>query len=141
MNLKVISFDLDGTLVNYDFVDFIWFESIPSLYAKKQNITFEDAQEYVRREYDKVGIERLEWYNVQYWLDLFNLDEDAHSLLNMFKSRVKCYHDSLRVLKKLKKDFKLVIITNSPRAFLTLEIGETGIGKYIDRFFSSTSDF
>ncbi len=140
-NVEIISFDLDGTLVNYDFVNSIWFDGIPSLYSKKYNLSFKDAYEYVRNEYDKIGMERIEWYNLQYWLNLFNLEQDALLLLSSFKSRIKCYPDSLRTLKRLEPNYKLAIITNSPQEFLDFEVRKTGIAGYIDNIFSAISDF
>jgi len=34
--IKIVSFDVDGTLVKEDFNDLIWQKEIPSLYAQKR---------------------------------------------------------------------------------------------------------
>ena len=45
--LKIISFDVDGTLVNLEYNDLIWFKEIPELVAKKKKINFEKSLKYV----------------------------------------------------------------------------------------------
>ncbi|MFQ5710403.1 MAG: HAD family hydrolase [Candidatus Geothermarchaeales archaeon] len=140
--IKVVSFDLDGTLIDDEFVDSVWYNGIPGLYAEKEGTSLDEAQRLVKNEYDKVGMERLEWYDVKYWLRRFGLNEDWKTLLNRFKSEIKLYPEVPTVLKKLRlKGYELVIITNSPREFLDIELEGTGIRGYFKHIFSSTSDF
>ena len=54
--MKLISFDLDGTLTTPEFVDAVWRVGIPTQYAKQQNISFEKAQEAIFHLYETMGI-------------------------------------------------------------------------------------
>lgn len=137
---EVVSFDLDGTLIDHGFTDSVWFEGIPRLYVEREKIPLKEAREIVKREYDEVGMERLEWYDVKYWLKRFDLGEDWWDLLNRYRSKIRLYPEVPNVLEKL-RGYDLVMITNSPREFLAIELEETGIGSYFKKIFSSTSDF
>ncbi len=140
--IRFVSFDLDGTLVDQCFVDSVWFEGIPRLYAEKEDLSFESARELVKKEYDEVGMERLEWYDVKYWFKRLDLGGSWKSLINSFRFQVKLYPEVLDVLEKLKqRGSELGIITNAPREFLEVELDETGIRSYFSHVFSSTSDF
>ena len=138
--VKVVSFDVDGTLVDYTFVNSVWFEEIPKLYAKERSVSFEKARSYVKREYDKVGDERLEWYDIKYWFKVFNLKGNWRDVIEKCRSRVRVYPEVHEVLKSL-RNFKLIIISNSPREFLDVELDEAGIRDYFHKTFSSISDF
>ncbi|NIM45132.1 MAG: HAD-IA family hydrolase [Nitrososphaeria archaeon] len=137
---EVVSFDLDGTLIDHVFTDSVWFEGIPRLYVEREKIPLKEAREIVKREYDEVGMERLEWYDVKYWLKRFDLGEDWWGLLNQYRSKIRLYPEVPNVLEKL-RGYDLVMITNSPREFLSIELEETRIGNYFKNIFSSTSDF
>ena len=65
---RLISFDLDGTLTDANFVESVWLEGIPKLYSNKKGVTFNDARKAVKKEYDKVGNEKLKWYDINYWI-------------------------------------------------------------------------
>ena len=62
--IRFISLDMDGTLVNSRFVDKVWMEGMPRLYADRTGLDFQDAKEYVIGEYMKIGSDRLEWYDL-----------------------------------------------------------------------------
>jgi FMN phosphatase YigB (HAD superfamily) len=47
--IKIVSFDLEGTLTTPDFSQAVWYERIPSLYSELHNITPEEAQAIVRK--------------------------------------------------------------------------------------------
>jgi putative hydrolase of the HAD superfamily len=140
--IKVISFDLDGTLVDYRFVDSVWFEGIPRLYSVEKRVSFDDAKKFVKKEYDKVGKERLEWYDLHYWIKKFGLNATPQELLRYFEHRIKTYPEVPKVLDELKqRDCRLIIVTNARREFVESEFRKTGIENYFDRVFSSTADF
>jgi HAD superfamily hydrolase (TIGR01549 family) len=138
---EILSFDMDGTLVDTSFIDAFWFEGIPSSYAKKRGISRDEAVKRVIKAYDEIGDERLEWYDIKYWFKRFNLDEDWKKVLNRYVSRIKVYEEVPSTLEDLSHDYQLVINSNCPREFLDVELASTKIKHYFTQIFSSTSDF
>ena len=138
---KVISFDLDGTLTDGVFAESVWLKEIPKVYAKKYNITLQKAQKKVIKYYNHTGNEKLEWYNISFWLDKFKLDIKPQELLNSNKHKIQLFEDVLFALKKLQTKKRLIILSNAQREFVDLEITKTGIRDYFEKIFSATSDF
>ena len=89
VSAKVISFDLDGTLIDYGFVDSVWFEGVPLSYSVEKRVSFDDAREAVKREYDRVGKDRLKWYDLSYWTRKLGLNIAAQEILQQFENRIK----------------------------------------------------
>ncbi len=140
-SVRVISFDLDGTLTDMSFVNSVWFEGIPRLYAIKNGISFEDARETVTGEYNKIGRKRLEWYDLRYWIEKLGLDASPEEILNSFRHRIKLFPEVLEVLEGFASSgFRLIIVTNARREFADLELQETRVEHYFERVFSATSD-
>ncbi|MBC7081747.1 MAG: HAD family hydrolase [Thermoplasmatales archaeon] len=139
--MKAISFDLDGTLVSTDYVDAVWLEKIPEIYALKYGVSFEEAKEYVEKEYLKIGPEALEWYDLDYWIKKFDLNVKSEDILESCIENLHLYPDALKILEKLSKKYELIIISNASREFINIETEFLGIKKYFKRIFSSVSDF
>ena len=126
VNKKVVSFDLDGTLTDPSFVDSVWLEGIPQLYSIKKKVSFEEAKIAVKKEYDEVGNEALEWYNLQYWIKKFDLNVSWEHLLSRFEDRIKIYPDALKTIKELsQKGTRSIIITNANTEFLEFQLAST----------------
>jgi len=64
--VKIVSFDIDGTLVDPEYNDLIWFKEIPQLISKKRQIPFKDAARIALQEYDNLGNHNLNWYDIEY---------------------------------------------------------------------------
>ena len=71
--IKLISFDAEGTIVTPDFSQTIWHEAIPALYAQKTGLDFEEAKRRIVEEYGKIGDQKLEWYDIEYWFSYLGL--------------------------------------------------------------------
>ncbi len=138
---KIISFDMDGTLVNSEFTDWVWLHGIPQLYAQKKSLSFEEAKTIVIEEYRKVGEGAVEWYDIKYWFRLFQFDETWDSVMRRYANKIIAYEDGRHVLERLKERYPLVLASNAGREFIDLEMDVTGMGKYFKRIFSATSDF
>lgn len=138
---RIISFDLDGTIIDPSFLDLIWDYGIPQLYAQKHGVSFRRAKVLVREEYDKVGEGRIEWYDIKYWFKHFQFDRDWRDLLNQFKDAVKVYPDAPQVLEKLARSHQLVITSNATREFIDVEMEVSGLKALFAQVFSATSDF
>lgn len=139
--MKVISFDLDGTLVSMDYVDAVWLEKIPEEYALKHGVSLEEAKECVEKEYLKVGPESPEWYDLNYWIKKFGLNLKPKDILNSCIKNLYLYPDALKTLEKLSKKYELIIISNASRQFIDIETEFLDIKKYFRYTFSSVSDF
>ena len=139
---RIVSFDLAGTLTDISFVDSVWLEGMPRQYALKNDIPFEVARRRVMREYGKVGRERLEWYDLSYWIRRFGLNVSPKEILSCFQHRIMIYQEVHDVLETLRnEEFRLIVVTNARREFADLELEKTKTLPYFERVFSSTSDF
>ena len=137
---KIISFDLDETLLRRDFVDAVWFREIPLAYAKKNKLPFKQALRECRAAYDSVGNSRLEWYSFDYWLKRFGLQREKKRILRDLKHLITCYPEAKSVLRSLrKKGFRIIIVSNS--SFLSLKLKASGLDSFVDAAFSSTEHF
>lgn len=139
--IKVISFDLDGTLVTMDYVDAVWLEEIPRLYAKKYGYKFEEAKKIVEKEYLKVGPEALEWYDINYWIRKFELNVSWKEILSRCIDKLKLYPEVRKVLDRLKKNYELILISNAANEFIEIELNVLNLEKYFSHIFSAVSNF
>lgn len=137
-NIIVVSFDVEGTLVTPDFSHAVWFEAIPQLYAQNKGIGYEEARQIVEKEYEKVGNQRLEWYDIGYWFNYFGLGTPTPALESC-EGRVCYYPEVFEVLEALSRKYSLVIASGSPREFLRYLLKD--IEPYFARIFSSISDY
>jgi len=138
---KFISFDMDGTLIDPEFTDWVWSHGIPTLYAQKSGIPFEEAKAFVEVEYRKVGEGVVEWYDIKYWFRFFQLEMHWQVLMERYIDKINVYSDVNHILERLKGKFSLILTSNAGREFIDIEMEATGLGRYFDRIFSATSDF
>ena len=140
---RIISFDLDGTLVDKRYVDYLWEELIPKLYAEKYGLEFQDAKRRVRREYDLLGPHRIEWYLVDYWLKYFKLDKSKEELFDEIRHMIKPYSEVKHTLLELKRrGYRIIIATCAVRDFINLVMSQIPwLRELVSRVYSSTSDF
>jgi len=137
--LKIISFDVDGTLVDLEYNDLIWFKEIPELVAKKKKISFEKSLKFVHEEYTKLGEHNLNWYDINYWISYFGLEISPNKIFEKYESQVQIYPEVIPLLEELKKNFILIVITAMHREFLIPKMKK--LGKYFKFSFSALSDF
>jgi HAD superfamily hydrolase (TIGR01549 family) len=138
---KVISFDMDGTLIDPEFTEWVWKHGIPTLYGEKADLSLETARGLVEEEYRKVGEHAIEWYDIKYWLEFFCLEKDWRSLLQAYADKIRVYPDTHTILDRLKGRFQLILTSNAGREFIEVELKATGLGRYFHHIFSVTSDF
>ena len=87
--IRIISLDMDGTLVNSRFVDKVWMEGMPRLYAERTGLDLPAAREYVIGEYMKIGSDHLEWYDLKFWIDKFGLSIGKEELLELYEDEIE----------------------------------------------------
>jgi len=137
--IEVVSFDMEGTLVDHRFSKLIWEEDIPRLFAREHGILLKVARERVFEEYRKVGDERPEWYDVDYWFRRLGLRDDWRDLLDKRRDACKVYPEAREVLNRLEDKFVLIVTSNTIREFLEVQIGD--LDGFFAHIFSAPSDF
>jgi len=138
-SLKIISFDVDGTLVDLEYNDLIWFKEIPELVAKEKKISFEKSLKLVQDEYTKLGEHNLNWYDINYWISYFGLEISPKKIFEKYEPQVKIFPEVIPLLEELRKNFILIVITAMPREFLIPKMKK--LEKYFKFSFSALSDF
>ena len=138
-SLRIISFDVDGTLVDLEYNDLIWFKEIPELVARKKKISFEKSLKFVHEEYAKLGEHNLNWYDINYWISYFGIEISPDKIFEKYEPQVKIYPEVISLLEELKKKYILIVITAMPREFLIPKM--KNLEKYFKFSFSALSDF
>ena len=139
--IEVISFDMDGTLIHKEYVDHVWLEGIPRVLAANENISLVKAKEYVLQEYKKIGEDDLLWYNIQYWIDKFQLGCHWQNLLLSYRGLIHLYPEVPDVLQCLRDRYRLIITSNAAREFIQVETETLGITDAFEYLFSAVTDF
>jgi putative hydrolase of the HAD superfamily len=137
--IKVISFDVDGTLVDHGFVDLVWNDGMPRLYSEQTGMPLEEAKEYLRERYDEIGEGDIRWYLPDYWFEDLNLRGRPEELIRQYSHEVRIFPEVKEVLEGLSKRFDLIACTNASREFLDVSLDD--LYKYFQYTFSSTTDF
>lgn len=135
--IRVLSFDMEGTLVSHGFSTKVWHEGIPSLYAKRAGITLEEAKKLVEQHYDEIGEHRPEWYDINYWFQHFEIN-DPERLLENYNQELIIYPEVRDTLQHLSQTYPLIVASSSARDFL--QVMTRAIGNSFDRVFSAISD-
>lgn len=136
--IEVVSFDAEGTLVTPDFSETIWHEAIPALYARKKGLDLAQAKTCITEEYDKIGVHRLEWYDIEYWFDHLGLGSSG-PVIQSCLSKVSYYAEIPEVLSSLATQYKLVVASGTPSELLHCLLRD--IKSYFVRIFSSISHY
>jgi len=138
---KVISFDLDGTLVDARYGDMVWNHGIPDEYAKAYGMSFEDARKFIRTQYESVGDGDILWYEIKHWLKRFSLSVGADTLLERYESYISLMPDAAEVLRELHGRYILIIASNAARIFVEKELAHTGVAGLFSHVISATTDY
>jgi HAD superfamily hydrolase (TIGR01549 family) len=136
--IELISFDAEGTLVTPDFSETIWHEAIPALYAHKQGLNLAQAKERVAEEYNKIGVYRLEWYDIEYWFTRLDLGS-SQPVIQDCLGKISYYPEIREVLSSLVGKYRLIVASGTPLDLLHCLLRD--IKPYFCRVFSSISHY
>ena len=134
---ETLMLDMDGTILDLAYDNYVWKELVPRRYAAVNDMTFEEAREELFEKYRSVQ-GGLDWYCLDHWNDRLGLDV------------VKIHHDvthkigylpgALDFLRKMHaSDTRVLLVTNSHPDTLNLKDAVTGLADYFDGIHSSHS--
>jgi len=136
--IKLISFDAEGTLVTPDFSETIWHEAIPALYARKKGLDLAQAKKSITEQYNKIGVNRLEWYDIEYWFDSLGLGS-SEPVIRSCLNKIAHYPEVLDVLPSLAAEYPLIVASGTPLELLHCLLRD--VKPYFVRIFSSISHY
>jgi len=136
--LKVVSFDIVGTLLDFNYEDYVWKEAFPQLYARKRGISIDKARNHFLREYNRVGKNDIKWFLPEYWFKHFNLDEDPIEIFRSHSDKVRFYPEVPSVLRNLSQKYVLIIASGATRDIIEIMIEK--IRHYFKHTYSPVSD-
>jgi putative hydrolase of the HAD superfamily len=139
MPIRVVSFDMEGTLVDHAYSKQIWEGDIPALYAEAHGLPLEEARKCVLAEYAEVGEGQPEWYDVGYWWKRLGLPHYWRDLPKRRKGECNVYPDVSGALARLGKRYPLIVSSNTIREFLKIQL--ECIDYPFSRIFSAPTDF
>jgi len=138
---KIISFDMDGTVVDGAYGNMVWLDGIPRRYAERYEMPFDEAKRIVLGEYDSMGEGNILWYDMAYWLRRFDLDFSIPELLDEYREHIRTLPNVAEVLERLAGQYTLIIASNAARIFVEKELSQSGLARFFDYTVSATSDF
>jgi len=136
----LVSLDLDGTIVKSEWIDYVWNEAMPELYAEQEGVDAGEARQRFFRAYDEVGRGDVRWFLIPYWFERFGIRKDCREFIAERAHRIELYDDAVDALGYL---HSAVISTNAPRELAEAEV-EIIKGKVSDidvALYSAVSDF
>jgi len=136
--IKIISFDAEGTLVTSDFSQTMWHEAIPLLYAQKKGIEPAQAKSIIAEEYNKIGDQKLEWYDIRYWFRCLGLGSPEPVIQDCL-NKASYYPEVSEVLSSLNSKYELVVASGTPIEVLHYLLRD--VEHYFTRIFSSVSHY
>lgn len=139
--IQIISFDMDGTLVDTTFDKFFWGEELPKIYSIQHNVSLEDAKKFCAKQYKSVSMHNVNWYKAPFWFSRLKIKVSADDLVNDMRHHIVLYPDALPVLKKLSKKLDLVLMSNASRYFLNIKVDACKIDKFFSHKISCIDDF
>jgi HAD superfamily hydrolase (TIGR01549 family) len=136
--IELVSFDAEGTLVTPNFSETIWHEAIPALYAEKTGLDLAQAKKCVTEEYNKIGVHRLEWYDIEYWFSCLDLGSSEPVIQSCLR-KISYYPEITEVLSSLAGEYRLIVASGTPLELLHCLLRD--IKSYFVRVFSSISHY
>ena len=132
---ETLMLDMDGTLLDLAFDNFMWQQHVPRQYAIANDMSFEDALADLMGRYESVH-GSLEWYCLDHWCDRLGIDvvQMHHDMSHL----IGYLPGALEFLRQVHtQDVKVLLVTNAHPDTLALKDAITGLGDYFDGLHSS----
>jgi 5'-nucleotidase len=132
---ETLMLDMDGTILDLAYDNYIWLDLVPRRYAAANGMSFEQAREELIEKYRAVQ-GNLEWYCLDHWNDRLGID--VVQIHHDVAYRIRYLPGALDFLRSVAElDKKVLLVTNSHPDTLHLKEAVTGFGDYFDGLYSS----
>lgn len=134
-SVDTVLLDLDGTLLDLAFDNFVWLARVPEIFAERNGLSLAEAHAQLAPKF-RQWAGKLEWYCIDFWSRELGIDiaalhrEEAH--------RVAWLPGARRFLETLRERGKrLVLLTNAHPVILGIKHERTGVRDFLDLAYTS----
>jgi len=132
---NTLMLDMDGTLLDLAYDNYMWLEHIPTIYAQKNGLTEAQAKEKLYGIMKKIQ-GKLIWYSLDHWSEVLDLDvaalhQDEHQRIDFLPGARK-FLETVAA-----HDIDVFMVTNSHQRTLDIKAAVTGITDYFDGIYTS----
>ena len=131
----IAMFDMDGTLLDLAFDDFIWNHCLPERHAQVHQCGLEQSQQTLFQFYQQHK-HTLSWYSSAYWTAKVGVDvlQLQYEHREKIAARAGCH----QLLERLKaKGYRCWLLTNADQAGLQLKLENVELSPYFELMISS----
>ena len=127
--------DMDGTLLDLAYDNYMWLEHIPAEYARQNSMGETEAREMLSAKFRSLE-GKLQWYCLDHWSEVLGLDvADLHRRKNDRIGYLPGARDFLHAAQK--QEVRLLLVTNSHLDTLAIKTEVTGIVEFFDAIYTS----
>ncbi len=127
--------DMDGTLLDLAYDNYMWLEYIPAEYARQNSILEAEARELLSAKTRSLE-GKLQWYCLDHWSEVFDLD--IRKLHRNENDRIRYLPGARDFLTAASQhEVRLLLVTNSHLDTLAIKSEVTGITEFFDAVYTS----
>jgi putative hydrolase of the HAD superfamily len=123
--------DMDGVILDNAYDNDFWQNQIPEVIADSKGIAFDDAKRLAIQIFNYKKNTK-DWYDVDYWSNMLNIDIEAQKRSEKSFSRISLYDGVIDTLSVLKNKTKMILITNAHRKTLNIKLEKYNLTPYFD---------
>ncbi len=132
---ETLMLDMDGTILDLAFDNYIWKDLVPRRYAAANNMSVDEARDTLFTKYRSVQ-GNLEWYCLDHWNERLGID--VVKIHHDVTHRIGYLPGALPFLRNMHaQDKRVLLVTNSHPDTLDLKDAVTGLADYFDGLYSS----
>ncbi len=133
--IDTVLLDLDGTLLDLAYDNYVWLGRIPELYAQANGLSVPEAQAAIAPKF-RAWAGKLEWYSIDFWSRELALD--IHAVHVEEAARVAWLPGARGFLETLRAQGKrLALMTNAHPSILEIKHARTGVLDFLDAAYTS----
>ena len=130
-DIECLLIDMDGVILDNAYDNDFWQNQIPEVIADSKGIAFDDAKRLAIQIFNYKKNTK-DWYDVDYWSNMLNIDIEAQKRSEKSFSRISLYDGVIDTLSVLKNKTKMILITNAHRKTLNIKLEKYNLTPYFD---------
>lgn len=132
---ETLMLDMDGTVLDLAYDNYVWKQLVPEHYAKATGISVDAARSRLFAKYRAIQGD-IQWYCLDHWSERLGLDVlELHRGVNHRIGYLPGAQGFLQALRE--HDVRVLLVTNSHPDTLALKDEVTGLVGYFDAIYSS----